>query len=51
LRAAILRLVESEDLRRHLGTNARNVAEKEHTWTHNARRVLQAYQSLTGLKD
>jgi glycosyltransferase involved in cell wall biosynthesis len=51
LRRAILRLVESEDLRRRLGTNARNVAEKEHTWMHNARRVLQAYQSLTGLQD
>src|SRR6185436_14729912 len=41
LRVAILRLVESQDLRRRLGTNARNVAEREHTWMHNARRVLQ----------
>jgi len=46
LRAAILRLVESEDLRRRLGANARSVAEKEYTWTHNAQRVLDAYKSL-----
>lgn len=51
LRAAIIRLVESEDLRRQLGANARSVAEREHTWTHNAQRVLDAYKSLTGLQD
>jgi glycosyltransferase involved in cell wall biosynthesis len=48
LRAAILRLVEAEDLRRSLGARAREVAKREHTWTHNAQRVLDAYQSLTG---
>jgi glycosyltransferase involved in cell wall biosynthesis len=48
LRAAILRLVEAEDLRRSLGARAREVAKREHTWIHNAQRVLDAYQSLTG---
>src|SRR6185503_8185371 len=48
LRAAIIRLVESENLRRQLGTNARSVAEKEYTWKRNAQRVLDAYKSLTG---
>jgi glycosyltransferase involved in cell wall biosynthesis len=51
LRVAIMKLVEARDLRRWLGTKAREVAEREHTWTRNARRVLQAYQSLTGLRD
>ena len=46
LRNAIVRLIESETLRTHLGTRAREVAEREHTWTHNARRVLEAYQGL-----
>ena len=49
LSAAILKLVETEELRQRLGTRAREVAEKEHTWTRNAQRVLDAYQSLTGL--
>jgi glycosyltransferase involved in cell wall biosynthesis len=51
LTSAIMRLVESEDLRRGLGSKAREVAEREHTWTHNARRVLDEYKSLTGLQD
>jgi glycosyltransferase involved in cell wall biosynthesis len=51
LMSAIMRLVESEDLRRSLGSKAREVAEREHTWTHNARRVLDEYKSLTGLQD
>ena len=51
LRAAILRLVESEELRKRLGAKAREVAEKEHTWKRNAQRVLDAYKSLTGLQD
>ena len=51
LTSAIMRLVESEDLRRSLGSKAREVAEREHTWTHNARRVLDEYKSLTGLQD
>ena len=51
LRAAILRLVEDEGLRRSLGVKARDAAEMEHTWTRNARRVLDEYKSLTGLQD
>jgi len=51
LRAAILRLVESEELRKRLGTRAREVAKRDHTWVRNAKRVLDAYKSLTGLED
>jgi glycosyltransferase involved in cell wall biosynthesis len=51
LKEALVRLVEDEGTRRALGVKARETAEREHTWTHNARRVLQAYQSLTGLQD
>jgi glycosyltransferase involved in cell wall biosynthesis len=47
LAAAIVKLVESEELRARLGTNAREIAEREHTWKHNARRVLDEYESLT----
>lgn len=43
---AILKLVESEKLRRRLGARAREVVTQDHTWGHNARRVLQAYRSL-----
>ena len=45
---AIVRLIESETLRKCLGARAREVAEREHTWIHNAQRVLEAYQDLTG---
>jgi len=48
LAAAIVRLIESETLRKRLGVRAREVAEREHTWMHNARRVLDAYQDLKG---
>ena len=51
LRASILRLVESEELRKRLGARAREVAGSEHTWKRNAQRVLDAYKSLTGLQD
>jgi len=51
LTAAIVRFVESKGLRESLGARARQVAEREHTWTHNAHRVVEAYQSLTGLQD
>ncbi len=51
LKAAIVRLVQDKDLRETLGMRARKVAEKEHTWTQNARRVVEAYESLTGLRD
>jgi len=46
LAGAIVKLVESGGLRAQLGANAREVAEREHTWTHNAQRVLDAYQSV-----
>lgn len=51
LAAAIVKLVESDGLRAAIGARAREVAEREFTWKHNAQRVLQAYQSLTGLQD
>jgi glycosyltransferase involved in cell wall biosynthesis len=46
LRDAIVELVENGELRRRLGLKAREVAEKEHTWVRNARRVLDAYRAL-----
>jgi glycosyltransferase involved in cell wall biosynthesis len=46
LARAIIRLVDSPDLRTRLGTGAREVALQKHTWQHNARRVLEAYDSL-----
>jgi glycosyltransferase involved in cell wall biosynthesis len=51
LAAAIMKLVEAEELRKRLGAKAREVAEREHTWTRNAQRVLDAYKSLTGFQD
>jgi hypothetical protein len=39
-------MTESEQLRTRLGDNARTAAIQKHTWTHNARRVLQAYESI-----
>jgi glycosyltransferase involved in cell wall biosynthesis len=46
LSEAILRLVDSAQLRERLGAAARREAIARHTWTHNARRVLEAYQSM-----
>ena len=46
LTVAIVELVKDETLRVSLGAKARGVAEREHTWIHNARRVLEAYRSL-----
>ncbi len=46
LRNAIVRLIESETLRTRLGGRAREVAEREYTWMHNAQRVLEAYRNL-----
>ena len=51
LAAAIVKLVESSELRAQLGAKAREVVEREFTWKHNAQRVLDAYESLTGLRD
>ena len=50
LRDAMVRLITAEELRNRLGANAREVAVREHTWGHNARRVLEAYRQLTGLQ-
>ena len=46
LTAAMVEMVRSDSLRVSLGVRARKVAELEHTWIHNARRVLEAYRSL-----
>ena len=46
LTAARVELVRAEPLRVSLGVRAREVAEREHTWAHNARRVLEAYRTL-----
>ena len=47
LTAALIKMTETDSLRARLGENARAAAVREHTWTHNAKRVLQAYESLT----
>lgn len=46
LARAIVRLVESRELREGLGKNSREVAVQKHTWTRNAERVLQAFNHL-----
>ena len=46
LARAIVKLIDSSDLRAHLGAQAREVALRKHTWQHNARRVLEAFESL-----
>jgi glycosyltransferase involved in cell wall biosynthesis len=45
LASALVRVAESGELRNRLGPNARAAAVQHHTWTHNARRVLEAYES------
>ena len=45
LAKALVRVTESTDLRARLGPNAREAAVKNHTWGHNARRVLEAYDT------
>ncbi len=45
LAGAIVRLAGSPELRGRLGSAARAEAAARHTWTHNAKRVLDAYQS------
>lgn len=47
LASAIMRLIESPDLRARLGRNARETAIQNHTWTRNAGRVLHAFQTLS----
>jgi glycosyltransferase involved in cell wall biosynthesis len=52
LAAALVKLVGARDLRAQLGANARAVAVQEHTWEHNAQRVLDAYESwLMNIED
>ncbi|HET6854473.1 MAG TPA: glycosyltransferase family 4 protein [Pyrinomonadaceae bacterium] len=51
LAAALVKLIESDELRESLGARAREIAEREHTWKHNAQRVLDAYNAFTGLQD
>ncbi len=46
LGGAILRLANSTGLRERLGAAARREAVARHTWTHNARRVLGAYEAM-----
>lgn len=46
LSEAILRLVNSPDLRARLGAAARREAVARHTWAHNAQRVLDAYSEI-----
>jgi len=45
LTAALVRVAESSELRARLGPSAREAAVRNHTWGHNARRVLEAYES------
>ena len=45
LTAALVRVAETPELRERLGPNAREAAVRKHTWGHNARRVLEAYDS------
>ncbi|MDX6304419.1 MAG: hypothetical protein QOI77_1388 [Blastocatellia bacterium] len=42
---AIMRLSRSRELRERLGAAARDAADAQHTWKHNAQRVLDAYAS------
>ena len=51
LRAAIVRLTDDEGLRKSLGARAREVAQREHTWTHNAQRVIDEFKALTASPD
>ncbi len=46
LARAIIKLVDSRDLRERLGPRAREVAIQKHTWRRNAERVLQAFNQL-----
>ncbi len=43
LSEGIQRLINFPDLRQRLGTAARNAVLKNHTWAHNARRILHEY--------
>lgn len=45
---AIEQMHDSQELRTKLGANAREVVLREHTWRHNAKRVLNEYRALEG---
>ncbi|HEX8847650.1 MAG TPA: glycosyltransferase family 4 protein [Pyrinomonadaceae bacterium] len=47
---AIMRLANERGLRERLGAAARLEAVEKHTWSHNARRVLEAYLSWSNNK-
>ena len=44
LRGALDRLIRDPELRRKLGSQARQRVEQRHTWIHNARRVLELHE-------
>jgi glycosyltransferase involved in cell wall biosynthesis len=46
LAAAIMKFAGSAEVRVRVGTKAREVAIQQHTWRHNAERVLLAYRSI-----
>ena len=46
LAQAMVKLIESDELKKRLGAKARQVAVENYTWGHNARRVLEVYQAL-----
>jgi glycosyltransferase involved in cell wall biosynthesis len=46
LTEALVRVTEAPELRARLGANARETAVKNHTWGHNARSVLEAYEQF-----
>lgn len=48
LKAGLIKLIGSREMREQLGMKAREVAVENHTWVHNARRVLDSYRELTG---
>lgn len=47
LTGAILRLATSPEMRERLGAAARRAAVEQHTWKHNAQRVIDAYRALS----
>ena len=48
LRRGLLAVAEDPRLRRDLGANARREATEHHTWRQNARRLIDAYSTLSG---
>lgn len=46
LATAISRLLDGDELRRHLGENARGKVTREHTWTRNVARLTAIYEQV-----